>query len=57
MKYNIKVLEILSTVREIDAPNVDAAISKAENMYTNGELSLELETNAITIVDDKGEGK
>lgn len=57
MKYNIKVLEILSTVREIDAPNVDAAISKAENMYTKGELSLELETNAITIVDDKGEGK
>lgn len=57
MKYNIKVLEILSTVREIEAPNVDAAIAKAESMYANGELSLELETNAITIIDDKGEGK
>ena len=55
MKYNVKVLEILSTVREIDAPNVDAAIAKAENMYANGELSLELETNAITIIDEKEE--
>lgn len=53
MKYNVKVLEVLSTVREIDAPNVDAAIAKAESMYANGELSLELETNAITIVDEK----
>ena len=55
MKYSIKVLEILSTTREIDAPNVDAAIAKAESMYTKGELALELETNAITIVDDKEE--
>ena len=53
MKYNIKVLEILSTMREIEAPSVDAAIAKAENAYVNGELVLELETNAITIVDGK----
>lgn len=53
MKYSIKVLEILSTVREIDAPNVDAAIDKAESMYVKGELVLELETNAITLVDGK----
>lgn len=53
MKYNIKVLEILSTVREIEAPNVDAAIAKAESMYVKGELVLELETNAITLVDGK----
>lgn len=53
MKYNVKILEVLSTVREIDAPNADAAIAIAENMYTKRELSLELETNAITILDDK----
>lgn len=53
MKYNIKVLEILSTVREIEAPSVDAAISKMEGMYARGELVLELETNAITIVNGK----
>lgn len=53
MKYNIKVLEILSTVQEIEAPNVDAAIAKAEGMYARGELVLELETNAITLVDGK----
>lgn len=57
MKYNVKILEVLSTIREIEAPDVDAAIAKAESMYAKGELSLELETNAITIVDDKGEGK
>ena len=55
MKYNIKVLEILSTVREIEAPDVDAAISKVESMYTRGELVLKLETNAITVVDGKEE--
>ena len=53
MKYNIKVLEILSTVREIEAPSVDAAIDKAESMYVKGELVLKLETNAITVVDGK----
>lgn len=53
MKYNIKVLEILPTVREIEATNADAAISKMEGMYARGELVLELETNAITIVDEK----
>ena len=56
MKYRIKILEVLSTIREIEAPNADAAIAKAENMYVKGELVLELETNAITVVDDK-EGK
>lgn len=53
VKYNVKVLEVLSTVREIDAPNVDAAIAKADSMYAKGELILKLETNAITIVDEK----
>lgn len=53
MKYNIKVLEILSTVREIEAPDVDAAIAEAESMYVKGELVLELETNAITLVDGR----
>ena len=53
MKYRIKVLEVLSTTREIEAPDVDAAIAKAENMYVRGELVLELETNSITVVDDK----
>lgn len=55
MKYNVKILEVLSTTREIEAPSVDAAIAKAESMYAKGELVLELETNAITIVDDKEE--
>lgn len=53
MKYRIKILEVLSTIREIEAPNVDAAIDKAENMYVRGEVTLEPETNAITVVDDK----
>lgn len=55
MKYRIKILEVLSTIREIEAPNVDAAIAKAENAYVKGELVLELETNSITVVDDKEE--
>lgn len=55
MKYSVKVLEVLSTVLEIDAPDADAAIAKAENMYANGELELELETNATTILGDKEE--
>lgn len=55
MKYRIKILEVLSTIREIEAPNVDAAIAKAENAYVKGEVELELETNAITIVDGKEE--
>lgn len=54
MKYRIKILEVLSTIREIEAPNVDAAIAKAENAYIKGEVTLELETNAITVVDEKG---
>ena len=29
MKYRIKILEVLSTIREIEAPNVDTAIAKA----------------------------
>lgn len=53
MKYNVKILEVLSTTREIEAPDVDAAIAKAEDMYARGELLFELETNAITIVDGK----
>lgn len=53
MKYNVKILEVLSTIREIEAPDVDAAIAKAENMYIKGEVTLELETSAITVVDDK----
>lgn len=53
MKYNIKILEVLSTIREIEAPDVDAAIAKAESMYAKGELVLKLETNATTIVDRK----
>ena len=56
MKYRIKILEVLSTIREIEAPNADAAIAKAESMYVKGEVVLELETNAITIVNDKEEG-
>lgn len=55
MKYRIKILEVLSTIREIEAPNVDAAIDKAENAYAKGEVVLELETNSITVVDDKEE--
>lgn len=55
MKYNVKILEVLSTIREIEAPNVDAAIAKAENAYIKGEVVLELETSAMTIVDDKEE--
>jgi hypothetical protein len=55
MKYNIKILEVLSTIREIEAPNADAAIAKAENMYVKGEAVLELETNSITVVNDKEE--
>ena len=55
MKYNIKILEVLSTIREIEAPNVDAAIEKAENMYVRGEVVLELETSSITVIDDKEE--
>ena len=55
MKYNIKILEVLSTIREIEAPDVDAAIAKAENMYIKREVTLELETNAITLVDGKEE--
>lgn len=55
MKYRIKILEVLSTIREIEAPNVDAAIAKAENAYAKGEVVLELETNSITVVDDKEE--
>lgn len=53
MKYRIKILEVLSTIREIEASDVDAAIAKAEDMYARGELVLELETNAITLVDGK----
>ena len=53
MKYNVKILEVLSTIREIEAPDVDSAIAKAEGMYVKGEIVLELETNAITIVDGK----
>lgn len=53
MKYNVKILEVLSTIREIEAPDVDTAIAKAESMYVKGEIVLELETNAITIVDGK----
>jgi hypothetical protein len=55
MKYKVKVLEVVSTVLDIEAPDVDAAIAKAESMYAKGELVLELETNAITLVDDKEE--
>ena len=53
MKYNVKILEVLSTIREIDAPNVDAAIAKAESMYVKGELALKLETNATTLINGK----
>ena len=53
MKYRIKILEVLSTIREIEASNVDAAIAKAEDSYAKGEVVLELETNSITVVDDK----
>lgn len=53
MKYRIKILEVLSTIREIEAPNVDAAIAKAEDMYARGELLFELETNSTTVVDEK----
>ena len=55
MKYRIKILEVLSTIREIEAPNVDAAIAKAEDMYIKGDVVLELETSSITVVDDKEE--
>lgn len=55
MKYRIKILEVLSTIREIEAPSVDAAIEKAENMYIKGEVVLELETSSITVVDEKEE--
>ena len=55
MKYKIKVLEVMSTVLDIEAPNVDAAIAKAENAYIKGKVVLELETNSITVVDDKEE--
>lgn len=55
MKYRIKVLEVSSTIREIEAPDVDAAIAKAEDMYARGELLFELETNSVTVVDDKEE--
>jgi hypothetical protein len=55
MKYRIKILEVTSTIREIEAPNADAAIAKAENAYVNGEVVLDLETNSITVVDDKEE--
>ena len=55
MKYNVKILEVLSTIREIEAPDVDTAISKAESMYVKGEVVLDLETNSITVVDDKEE--
>ena len=54
MKYRIKILEVLSTIREIEAPNADAAIAKAENAYVKGEVVLDLETNSITVVDDEG---
>ena len=53
MKYKIKILEVLSTIREIEAPNVDVAIAKAENAYVKGEVVLDLETNSITVVNDK----
>ena len=56
MKYRIMILEVLSTIREIEAPNADAAIEKAENAYGKGEVVLDLETNSITVIDDK-EGK
>ena len=55
MKYKVKVLEGMSTVLDIEAPNVDAAIAKAENAYVKGEVVLDLETNSITVVDDKEE--
>jgi len=55
MKYRIKILEVLSTIREIEAPNADDAIAKAENAYVRGEVELDLETNSITVVDDKEE--
>ena len=55
MKYRIKILEVLSTIREIEAPNVDAAIAHVEKAYVNGKVKLELETSSITVVDDKEE--
>lgn len=56
MKYRIKIMEVLSTIREIESPNADAAIAMVEKAYATGKVVLELETNSITVVDDK-EGK
>lgn len=40
MKYKVKVIETLEKVVEIEAANAQEAHDKAENMWSDGEITL-----------------
>ncbi|HRO08498.1 MAG TPA: DpnD/PcfM family protein [Saprospiraceae bacterium] len=54
-KYKIEIQEFLSRIIEIEAENIDEAVSKAKKMYRNEEIVLDSEDYVTTEIEEYNE--